>query len=129
MGTTLIHAKPYDAPARGKMERFSRTLREGCLDHTGSLGSLHDLNVRLWAFIDQHYLPQLVSTPGPAVSLGLSDQATSACCRRAGTYKQTNEATSFCSSPRSALLGARSPNYEWRRYQRNAGGSVPVGIK
>jgi hypothetical protein len=48
-------AKPYDAPARGKMERFWRTLREGCLDHTGSLGSLHDLNVRLWAFIDQHY--------------------------------------------------------------------------
>ena len=22
MGTALIHAKPYDAPARGKMERF-----------------------------------------------------------------------------------------------------------
>jgi putative transposase len=55
MGTTLVHAKPYDAPARGKMERFWKTLREGCLDHTGSLGSLHDLNVRLWAFIDQHY--------------------------------------------------------------------------
>src|SRR5450432_2426954 len=42
MGTPLIHAKPYDAPARGKMERFWRTLREGCLDHVGSLGSLHD---------------------------------------------------------------------------------------
>lgn len=55
MGTALIHAKPYDAPARGKMERFWRTLREGCLDFVGSLGSLHDLNVRLWAFIDQHY--------------------------------------------------------------------------
>jgi putative transposase len=55
MGTALIHAKPYDAPARGKMERFWRTLREGCLDHAGSLGSLHDLNVRLWAFLDQHY--------------------------------------------------------------------------
>lgn len=55
MGTALIHAKPYDAPARGKMERFWRTLREGCLDFVGSLSSLHDLNVRLWAFIDQHY--------------------------------------------------------------------------
>jgi putative transposase len=55
MGTALIHAKPYDAPARGKMERFWRTLREGCLDFSGSLSSLHDLNVRLWAFIDQHY--------------------------------------------------------------------------
>ena len=55
MGTSLIHAKPYDAPARGKMERFWRTLREGCLDFVGSVGSLHDLNVRLWAFIDEHY--------------------------------------------------------------------------
>jgi transposase InsO family protein len=55
MGTALIHAKPYDAPARGKMERFWRTLREGCLDFIGSLGSLHELNVRLWAFIDEHY--------------------------------------------------------------------------
>jgi putative transposase len=55
MGTSLIHAKPYDAPARGKMERFWRTLREGCLDFVGSVGSLHDLNVRLWAFVDEHY--------------------------------------------------------------------------
>jgi hypothetical protein len=55
MGTTLLHAKPYDAPARGKMERFWRTLREGCLNHTGTLGSLHDLNVRIWAWLDTHY--------------------------------------------------------------------------
>lgn len=55
MGTALIHAKPYDAPARGKMERFWRTLREGCLDFIGSLGSLHELNVRLWAWVDEHY--------------------------------------------------------------------------
>ncbi len=46
MGTTLVHAKPYDAPARGKMERFWRTLRERCLDFCGALASLHDLNVR-----------------------------------------------------------------------------------
>lgn len=55
MGTTLLHAKPYDAPARGKMERFWRTLRERCLDFAGALGSLHDLNVRLYAFLDEHY--------------------------------------------------------------------------
>ena len=55
MGTTLLHAKPYDAPARGKMERFWRTLREGCLNHTGNLASLHDLNVRIWAWLDTHY--------------------------------------------------------------------------
>ncbi len=55
MGTALIHAKPYDAPARGKMERFWRSLREGCLDFVGSLSSLHDLNIRIWAWLDEHY--------------------------------------------------------------------------
>jgi putative transposase len=55
MGTALIHAKPYDAPARGKMERFWRSLREGCLDFIGSLSSLHELNVRIFAWIDEHY--------------------------------------------------------------------------
>lgn len=55
IGTTLVHAKPYDAPARGKMERFWRTCREGCLDFTGTLSSLHDVNVRLYAFIDERY--------------------------------------------------------------------------
>jgi len=29
LGITLIHAKPYDAPARGKMERFWGSLRRG----------------------------------------------------------------------------------------------------
>jgi putative transposase len=55
LGVTLIHARPYSPEARGKMERFWRTLREGMLDHMGSLTSLHDVNVRLWAFLDQHY--------------------------------------------------------------------------
>jgi transposase InsO family protein len=55
LGVTLIHARPYSPEARGKMERFWRTLREGMLDHMGSLSSLHDVNVRLWAFLDQHY--------------------------------------------------------------------------
>ncbi len=45
LGITLLHAKPYDAPARGKMERFWRTLREGCLD-LSALASLHDVEVR-----------------------------------------------------------------------------------
>lgn len=55
IGTSLLHAQPYDAQARGKMERFWRTLREGCLDFLGSLTSLHDVNVRLCAFLDAHY--------------------------------------------------------------------------
>lgn len=55
LGITLIHAKPYDAPARGKMERFWRTLRGGCLDHLGTMTSLHDVQARLVAFLDEHY--------------------------------------------------------------------------
>lgn len=55
LGTTLIHARPYDAPARGKMERFWRTLREGCLHFTGALSTLQELNARLYAWVDQHY--------------------------------------------------------------------------
>jgi transposase InsO family protein len=55
LGITLVHAKPYDPQARGKMERFWRTLREACLDHIGHTGSLHDVQVRLLAFLDQHY--------------------------------------------------------------------------
>lgn len=55
LGVALIHPRPHDAEARGKMERFWRTLREGCLDFCGGLSSLHDVQVRLWAFLDQHY--------------------------------------------------------------------------
>src|SRR6185295_13158705 len=55
MNVALLHARPYDPQARGKMERFWRTLRENCLDFLGQVSSLHDVNVRLWAFLDQHY--------------------------------------------------------------------------
>lgn len=52
---SLLHARPYDPQARGKMERFWRTLRQECLDFLGDVASLHDVNVRLWAFLDQLY--------------------------------------------------------------------------
>jgi transposase InsO family protein len=55
LGITLLHAAPYDPEARGKMERFWRTLREQCLNFCGSLASYHQVNVRLWAWLDQHY--------------------------------------------------------------------------
>ena len=55
LGVTLLHARPGDAPARGKMERFWRTLRQGCLDHLGALTQLHDVQARLLAFLDEHY--------------------------------------------------------------------------
>jgi transposase InsO family protein len=51
----LLHAQPHDPQARGKMERFWRTLRGGLLDHLGTPGSLHDVQVRLLAFLSRHY--------------------------------------------------------------------------
>ncbi|MCB9626831.1 MAG: DDE-type integrase/transposase/recombinase [Sandaracinaceae bacterium] len=56
VGIGLVHAKPYDPQARGKMERFWRTLREQCLDHCTGLGSLHDVQVRLLAWLNDRYL-------------------------------------------------------------------------
>jgi transposase InsO family protein len=56
LGVGLIHAKPHDPQARGKMERFWRTLREQCLDHLGELASLHDVRVAIampFSFISQ----------------------------------------------------------------------------
>ncbi len=55
VGIALSHAAPYDAPARGKMERFWRTLRQGCLDHLGAQPSLHAVNIRLLAFVSERY--------------------------------------------------------------------------
>lgn len=55
LGTALVHAQPYDPEARGKMERFWRTLRVRLLDHLGEPASLHDVQVRLLAWIERDY--------------------------------------------------------------------------
>ena len=55
LGITLLHAKPYDPQARGKMERFWRTLRDGLLDYLGDVDSLAEINRRLQAFLDKRY--------------------------------------------------------------------------
>jgi len=52
---SLIHARPYDPEARGKMERFWRTLRGSVLDHLGAITSLDDIRQRMQAFLDKHY--------------------------------------------------------------------------
>lgn len=57
LGITLLHARPYDPQARGKMERFWRTLREGCLNHLGAMASLADINAILRAFLEKRYHP------------------------------------------------------------------------
>lgn len=56
LGIGLVHAQPHDPEARGKMERFWRTLRAQCLDHLRQPGSLHDVQAALLAWLDRHYL-------------------------------------------------------------------------
>jgi putative transposase len=56
LAVSLIHAQPYAPESRGKMERFWRPLREGCLDFMAPGATLHDVNVRLYTFLDEHYL-------------------------------------------------------------------------
>lgn len=55
LGITLLHAKPYDPQARGKMERFWRTLREGLLDYLRDVASLAEVNQKLQAFLTKRY--------------------------------------------------------------------------
>lgn len=57
LSISLLHARPYDAQARGKMERFWRTLRESVLDHLGSIASLDDITRRIQGFLYKHYHP------------------------------------------------------------------------
>lgn len=55
LGIKLVHAEPYDPQARGKMERFWRTLRQECLDHLPVDATLHDVQMRMLAVIDRAY--------------------------------------------------------------------------
>jgi transposase InsO family protein len=55
LGMHLLHARPGDAPARGKMERLFRTMREQCIDHIRGAETLHDVYVRLLAWREQYH--------------------------------------------------------------------------
>ena len=57
LGTTLIHARPYDAAAKGKQERWFRTVRMRFLPLLSSADteSLDALNRKLWAWIEGEY--------------------------------------------------------------------------
>lgn len=55
LGITLMHAKPYDAPARGKMERFWRRMREQALDHIGQVASLAEVEAKLHTWLRRYY--------------------------------------------------------------------------
>lgn len=55
LGISLLHAKPYDPQARGKMERFWLTMRRQVLDYCENAESLSALQTRLNAWLDRHY--------------------------------------------------------------------------
>jgi putative transposase len=55
LGITLLHAKPYDAPARGKMERFWRRMREEALSHLGEIASVGDVEQKLRTWLVRYY--------------------------------------------------------------------------
>jgi transposase InsO family protein len=55
LGITLMHARPYDAPARGKMERFWRRMREQALEHIGQVASLDDVEKKLRVWLARYY--------------------------------------------------------------------------
>jgi len=51
----LNHPEANDPEARGKMERFWRTMREQCLDHISESVSLEGIQARLNAWLDHDY--------------------------------------------------------------------------
>ncbi len=57
LGITLIHARAYHPEAKGKMERWFRTVRMQLLPRLGAadLASLDALNRRLWAWVEAEY--------------------------------------------------------------------------
>jgi putative transposase len=50
-----LHARPYDAPARGKMERFWRRMREEALSHIGQVASLAEVECKLRDWLARYY--------------------------------------------------------------------------
>jgi transposase InsO family protein len=57
LSTRLLFTRPYDGPAKGKIERFWRTLRAHVLDRLNmkEVESLDDLNLRLWSWVEGEY--------------------------------------------------------------------------
>jgi transposase InsO family protein len=92
LGTALVHAKPYDPEARGKMERFWRTLRAQCLRFCEGAASLHAVQVRLLAWLEQHYhrAPHaglMGQSPAQAMSLCFGRDLSEAMLREALTVR------------------------------------------
>lgn len=57
LGITLAHTQPYDAPAKGKIERFFKTVRTRFYPRLGAdaPASLEELNQRFWRWLEEDY--------------------------------------------------------------------------
>lgn len=57
LGVTLIHARPYHAQAKAKIERWFRTVRRQLVRRLtdSDLKSLDSLNRRLWGYVESEY--------------------------------------------------------------------------
>lgn len=57
LGIHLVHSRPGDAPSKGKIERFWRTLREQLLDRMDPdrVPTLDEFNLRLWTWVESQY--------------------------------------------------------------------------
>jgi len=65
MGTTVSHTEPFDAPSKGKIERFFRTVRErflALLPH--GMTSLDELNQAFWQWLEEDYHRRVHSALG-----------------------------------------------------------------
>lgn len=53
----LIYCRPYTPEGKGKLERWHRTLRNGFLNELDmdKVRDIHDLNARLWAWMEELY--------------------------------------------------------------------------
>ncbi len=55
LGINPVHAQPYSPEARGKMERFWRTMRQRCTDHLPPTTDGHGVAKAIWAWLDVDY--------------------------------------------------------------------------
>ena len=57
LGIHLVYCRPYTPEGKGKLERWHRTFRDQFLSEIDAarVGSLSDLNARVWAWLEQVY--------------------------------------------------------------------------
>lgn len=57
LGCVLLHARPFSPQGRGKIERFFKTVRMRFLSllSPDKIGSLEELNLRFWQWLDEDY--------------------------------------------------------------------------